>query len=326
LSKKDYNEIRNKFYEFIDSWKDKDVRKLNTIIDNEAQCYLSTVAAYADGSQHSKFGVKSFIRDFPKSDIFHSRICNFVCKSNKSEAQQIAEVVGTAISFEKGSNKAKSFEFTALFSNHWVKKEEGWMIVEIRMDLCSHGGDLETFTDEWFFEDTVVKTVPGLHYPCISGELDSPWNRINQPEDYLTEEEKIEEVFSKYNFGVDHLAFDHVNNVLSEHLSGAMPPWGPMNKRHYLECLKYHRQKDRYWAHPVMIKNIQLEGNRAKVEAYRMAGHKQRKHPYNFTKENANIEHACGRYELEFTKEKNGWKIIKWEYFLGIIELGEYEK
>lgn len=57
-----------------------------------------------------------------------------------------------------------------------------------------------------------------------------------------------------------------------------------------------------------------------------MAGHKQRKHPYNFTKENDNIEHACGRYELEFTKEKNGWKIIKWEYFLGIIELGEYEK
>ncbi|MGG5318549.1 nuclear transport factor 2 family protein [Enterococcus sp. AZ072] len=325
MSKKDYNEIKNKFNEFVETWKTKEVKKLDRIIDSEIECYLSIVAAYADGSQHSKFGVKSFVRDFPKSDQLHTRVCNFVCKSNQHEAQQSAEVVGTALSFEKSTNKTKSFEFTAIFSNHWIKKEKNWMIDEMRMDVCSHGGDIETFTTEWFFEDTVVKTTPGLHYPCISGELDSPWNRIKDAEDYLTEEEKIEEAFSKYNFGVDNLAFDHVNSVLSEDLSGAMPPWGPMNKRHYLECLKYHRQKDRYWAHPVLIYDLQVDKDIAKVLAYRMAGHKQRKHPYVFTKDNATTEHACGRYEIEFKKIDNDWQISKWVYFLGIIELGPYE-
>ena len=36
------------------------------------------------------------------------------------------------------------------------------------------------------------------------------------------------------------------------------------------------------------------------------------------------MEHACGRYVLDFIKEDEEWKICKWKYYLGIVELGEY--
>ena len=118
--------------------------------------------------------------------------------------------------------------------------------------------------------------------------------------------------------------FNHVDDVLSEDLIGDMPPWGPMNKRHYLECLKFHRQKDRYWAHPVTVKSMVIDEEHAILHLYRMAGHRQRQHPYVFTRSNKNMEHACGRYVLEFKKEEDVWRISSWKYYLGAIEIGEY--
>lgn len=325
MSRKDYDEIKEKFGIFVSTWRNKKTELLDEVIDPEIVCYMSIVKAYTDGSQHSRSGVKNFIKDFPKSDVLHTRICNYVCRIHEQEAVQSADIVIEALKFEKGNDKAKTFEGTAMLVNHWSKTENGWIMDELRMDVCPHGGDLETFTEEWYFDEPLAKYHEGVHFPCIQGECDSPWNRIKEAEDVLTEEEKIQEVFAKYNFGVDNLMFNHVDDVLSESLMAAMPPWGPMNKRHYLECLKFHRQKDRYWAHPVRVKKIEIKDDHAQLHLYRMAGHRQRNHPYVFTKENQNIEHACGRYILDFKKEDGEWKICQWKYYLGVIELGEYK-
>lgn len=325
MPRQDYDEIREKFGQFVSTWKNKKDSILDAFIDKEIICHMSIVKEYADGSQHCISGVKNFVRDFPKSDVLHTRICNFVCRVKGNEASQTADVVCMALKFEKGSNTSKTFECTAMLANHWKKTVSGWMMDELRMDICPHGGDLETFTEEWYFDEPLAKFYPGVHFPCIQGEVDSPWNRIPDAEDFLTEEEKIQESFAKYNFGVDNLMLNHVDDVLSESLIAAMPPWGPMDKRHYLECLKFHRQKDRYWAHPVCVKDISISEDYAQLYLYRMAGHRQRKHPYVYTKENQDMEHACGRYVLDFRKENGIWKICKWYYYLGVIELGEYK-
>lgn len=325
MSRQDYDAIKEKFGIFISTWKNKKTELLDEFISPEVLCYMSIVKAYTDGSQHSLSGVKNFIKDFPKNDVLHTRICNYVCRIKDSEAVQSAHVVCRALKFEKGSQIAKTFECTAMLVNGWRKTERGWVMDELRMDVCPHGGDLETFTEEWFFDEPLAKYHEGLHFPCIQGESDSPWNRIPDAEDVLSEEEKIQESFAKYNFGVDNLMFDHVDDILSEDLVAAMPPWGPMDKRHFLECLKFHRQKDRYWAHPFWIKETLIDGDYAKLRLYRMAGHRQRNHPYISTKENQDIEHACGRYLLDFKKKDGVWRVCKWQYYLGVVELGEYK-
>lgn len=324
LPRQDYDEIKEKFGIFVSTWKSRNTNLLNEFIDSEIVCYLSIVKAYADGSQHSRSGVKNFVMDFPKCDVLHTRICNFVCRIKDTEACQIADVVCRALKFDKGSNTPKIFECTAMFANHWKKSEGGWIMDELRMDVCPHGGDLESFTKEWYFDEPLAKFYPGVHFPCIQGECDSPWNRIPDAEDILTEEEKILESFAKYNFGVDNLMFQHVDDVLSESLIAKMPPWGSMDKRHYLECLKFHRQKDRYWAHPVRVKDIVIKEEFASLHLYRMAGHRQRNHPYVYTKANQDMECACGRYVLDFKKEDDIWRVHRWKYYLGTIEIGIY--
>ena len=323
MPRQDYDEIKNKFGSFIASWKTRNTEKFDELFDPEVLCYMSIVKAYTDGSQHSRFGIKNFIEDFPKSDVLHTRICNYVCIIHGYEAQQIADIVVEALKVEKNA-QISSFECTAMLVNHWKKTDNNWVIDELRMDVCSHGGDLATFLQEWYFDEPLAKYYPGVHFPCINGELDSPWKRIPDAEDVLSEEEKIMESFAKYNFGVDNIVFEHVEEVLSDNLIAKMPPWGPMDKRHYLTCLKFHRQKDRYWAHPVRVKRIDIEEDHAVLQLYRMAGHKQRNHPYKYTKANLHMEHACGRYVLDFIKEDEEWKICKWKYYLGIVELGEY--
>lgn len=324
MPRQDYDEIKEKFGVFVSTWRSKKVELLDGMIDEEIQCYLSIVKAYTNGAQHSLSGVKSFILDFPKSDLMHTRICNYICRLKDGDAVVSADVVIEALQFEKGKEEAKNFEATAMMVAHYRKTEGGWIMDELRMDVCKHIDEIESFK-EWYFDEPLARTYVGVHYPCIQGEKDSPWNRIPDSEDILTEEEKILETFAKYNFGVDNLMFNHVDDALSESIIGDMPPWGPMNKRHYLECLKFHRQKDRYWAHPVRVKSMEIDGEHAVLHLYRMAGHRQRQHPYVFTRTNKNMEHACGRYILEFQKEDGIWRISSWRYFLGAIEIGEYK-
>lgn len=65
MGRQDYDEIKQKYEAFVAVWKSKKVDQLDTIIDKEALCYISTVKAYACGSQHSLFGIKDFIYDMP---------------------------------------------------------------------------------------------------------------------------------------------------------------------------------------------------------------------------------------------------------------------
>lgn len=324
MSRKHYDEIKEKFGVFVGTWKSREVNLLDGIIDKEVICHVSTSKSYAIGAQHSLFGVKNFVLDIPESEVFHHKIFNFTCRISGDEAHQYAYVVCLAAVFQENREEALSFEFTAMLSNHWVKKETGWYITEIRMDILGHGGDLPSFTEAWYFESQKPSYYYyGKHERCINGELDSPWNRIPVAEDNeLSEEEMIMDIYAKYAYGNDQFAWDHVCDILTEDTMFATAPWGPCDKRQRLEAIKLHRQKEHMWAHPVKPESIVIDGNKAYVKLFRMSGHRQRNHPYRFTRENIDIEHACSRMDVEFRKEEGIWKICKWNGYLGIVEIG----
>jgi len=325
MARKDFDEIKKKFTKFIHSWKTKDVSCFDEIIDPEIKCYMSTAKAYADGSQHSMYGIRNFICDMPRTEFFHTRICNYVCRVKDTEAHQAAHAVCIAGLYGEREEGLKYFSFDAMFSNHWVKKESGWYLSELRMDLLDNGGSYEAFREHWFFERPEIKTFPGLHLPCINGELDSPWFRIPDAEDVLCDEEKMVEAVSRYAFGIDNLVFCEVEQAVTDDVIADIQPWGTMDKRTWIAALKYHRQRDRHWGHPCKLKCISRDGENAEMILYRMCGHKQREHPYLYTRENVDIEHACAMYQVKLKKQGNDWKIKRCDYFLGLVELGKYE-
>ena len=81
--------------------------------------------AYACGSQHSLYGVRDFVMDMPDADVFHTRICNYACRYDEKEAQQIATVVCRVANYVTDQD-LQTFEFSALFSNTWIKEQDSW--------------------------------------------------------------------------------------------------------------------------------------------------------------------------------------------------------
>lgn len=324
MAREDYDEIKAKFEQFAAAIKYKSTEHIAEIFEPDVKCYFSTTKAYTDGSNHTVYGIDNFIKDMPQTDFFHTRICNYICRLNSTDAQQCAHIV--CLTGRYGEKTPLYFMFNMMFSNHWKKGEKGWRISEMQMDVLPEEGNFTEFQEHWYFEDPHPKTMPGIHLPCINGELDSPWFRIPDSEDVLTEEEKIAQAFYRYAFGIDHLVFHEVEKAAADDVIADIQPWGAMDKRSWITSLKYHRQKDRQWGHCGMIHSITVQGDGAHMQIYRMCGHKQREHPYVYTNENVDIEHVCASYEIDLIKEENVWKIKRCNYYLGLIDLGNYER
>lgn len=323
MARKDYDEIRANFERFLQMWKNGDPTGVEEIVTATAKCNLSTVKEYTDGSQHSVYGVRNFILDTPKTDVFHYEICNYVCRIAGDKAQQSAVAVCRASNLD--GEQVRNFEMSAFFVNTWVRTEEGWKIDILRMDIVDSRGDIPEFETAWYFEEPKAKWFPGVHLPVIQGEMDSPWRCIPEAEDVLTEEEKVLEAFSRYAYGIDTLAFSNVDAAMSEKIVVNMAPWGTMDKRGFLTTLKYHRQPSRYWTHSVKPESVIIDGDSCSLRLFRMAGHRQRAHEVEIGRDNLDHEYACARYEVEMEKENGSWRVTKLYYYLGIVDLGEYE-
>ena len=211
-----------------------------------------------------------------------------------------------------------------MFANEWKQTEDGWKMSEIRMDIVDKSGNYEDFFENWHFEDSKAKWYQGIHLPVINGELDSPWIKIPEAEDVLTEEEKLLDGFYRYTFGIDTLSFEHVWPVFADDFVAVMDPWGQLDRRGFLSTIKFHRQSARHWTHSVVPEKIEIDGEKAFLKLYRMAGHAQRNHPLTITRDNVDKEYACARYDIQARKEDGMWKVNRVEYYLGILEVGIY--
>lgn len=323
MARKDYDQIKMKTNQFLKLWKTGETDGLENIVAADALVYLSTVKGTADGSQHSRYGVANFILDTPKPDVFHMTCCNYVCRLKEDNAQQSFVAVAHAVKIE--GEDVKAFEFSAFFNNSWKRQEDDWKITEMRMDIVDYNGDYKEFMDCWYYEDPKAKWYPGIHLPVIQGEMDSPWVRIPDAEDILTDEEKCMEQFCRYAYGIDTIACKHVYDAFDEDILIDMAPWGIMNKRGYLTSIKYHRTKSRYWTHTARPSKVEIDGNICKMTLPRLAGHRPKEHGLVVTKENMNHEFSCATYEVELKKRNDIWMITKMGYYQGIVDLGEYE-
>ena len=297
-------EDRNVILDTYKRWlKEGDI--LNTF-DKQTRCYISCVEKYPCGSQHSHYGIEHFTKLFEKFSYLEILLCNNVIRIHSDSAWQSCVLIYRYL------NEGDYDEVVALNVNSWHKENGVWKIKEFRWDCMLQP---KKAIEGMYFETEALKYYPGIHLPVISGELDNPWHRIKEDAE-KTVETQVTETISRYAFGIDTLNIALCDDALSEDIIVNMAPWGAMDKREFMQTLKFNRQSNRYWAHPVMIESLEIHENKAFVKAYRMAGHKQK-----IMAAPADPEHvfADARYEFELKKEDE-WRITKLDYLLGILE------
>jgi hypothetical protein len=322
MSRIDYDEIKTIFERFAQCVRTGSATGLDQILLPEAKCYFSIDPYNADSSRHGLYGAESFVRCRQQADENHCRLCNYACFIEADKAQQSGYLVCRAVRYI--GDGSESIDYTQFYCNSWVKTPEGWRIETMRMDLTDHVGDFGAFTEGWFFEKPQVGWFPGVHLPCISGELDSPWKVFREPEQLLTPQEQVMDAFYRYAFGIDTLSFDHLTAVLSEDVVVSMAPYGVMDKRTFIATLKYQRQADRYWGHTAILRDCCIREDAADMRLYRMSGHPL-PYPVLVTRENCGREIACATYTLQLRREDGLWKISRLEYMLGPVDIGLYE-
>lgn len=323
MAREDYLAIKDAYEAFARAWERRDGEVLGDIFIPEAACNLSTVAKYPCGGQHGIFGIRDFVEKTPASDFFHIIPCNFVARVRGNRAQQSAVLVARAGVYEEGA--VRVCEFTALNTNAWEKVDGKWRVTELKLEIDYCLGDFSEFTANWYFEKPGLSYYHGIHLPVISGELDAPWRRVpTEDEGNKTDEELILETFSRYAFGIDSLNFSLLVDALSDDVVVNMAPWGSMDKREFMQTLKFKRQAANNWSHPAQLESVRIDGDAAELRLNRMAGHRQSAIPIVFTPENAETVYADARYEIKMLREDGQWRILRMDYFLGAIDLGPY--
>lgn len=277
--REDYDIIKGKFISFISMWKSKNTKSLDEIVLKDVKAYFSVVHN-KEGGQHTIFGVEKFIYSIQATDQMHYKICNYLCHVKDKKAQQCAEV-----SCICSNDTGEYFLFVAAICCSWVKISSQWKMAEIRIDIKDYDSPLkELFSNEWYFEEELAVFSATVHLPCILPDIDIPYFKIPDPEKLLTEEEKVIECFSKYNYGVDWLMFKLVKDALSDKFEND-------DKQHYIASKKFERQRFRYWCSPYYVTSISMNNVYASIKTISDIP-------------NCNIE------MVKFLKEDNIWRII----------------
>jgi len=325
----DYDEIKGKFAEFVETWKTKDSAKLDGLVVPQVSCLISA-APNANDEWDKLIGIRHFVETYPKTDVLQLAIYCYACRLNGNEAQMAAHVICESLNYVDGQEEMDAFYYAIIAAAHWVKSDEGWKMDEIRLDVYPFIGNLrEYFEQTWYFGSKLAEAVDGVRLPAIVGEYDLPWVRLPEAEDVLTEIEQIKEACAKKFLGADYLVNDLRITARSKHITTNAVRFGvDQGRRELVSALRYKRQRDRYWAHPYRFEDIEMNEDmtRAICRIYRVFGWKQRNHEYVWTRSNVNIEHTCNCGYQEFVKEDGEWRVADGYLKLGIYEVGPYSE
>lgn len=333
MSRKDYDEIKLKFAEFVRTWRTHEIALLDELAVKNVECRIS-------GSPHSNQewdfleGLKTFVSLYPKTDVLQLSIYTFSCYLKDDQAQQVAHVVCESMNEIAGREELDVFYYSIHCANHWIKEGNQWKMDVVHMDIYPFywtSDDIyQYFCQTWYFGSKLAIDCKDGRLPAIEGEFDLPWCVIDDPEDVLTEPEKIKDCYAKLFFSADYMVNEYRILMRSRHLDvNSMRYGNDEGIRRIVGSLRYKRQRDRYWSHPYRFGNqftISEDGKHAICDVYRVFGWKQRNHEYVWTKANVNIEHMCMAGWQEFVKEDGIWKLASSDLRLGLYEVGPYSE
>lgn len=331
MSRNDYDIIKINFSKFVRTWRNQNIQTLEFLATKNVEFCISA-APKANNEWDSLKGLKKFVEIYPKTDVLQLSIYTYSCYLKENQAQQVAHVVCESINYIEGQEELDVFYYCINCANHWKKINNQWKMDIIHMDIYPFYWTSDSiynyFSKTWYFASKLAIDEKNERYPAIEGEFDLPWCVIDEPENILSEIEKIKDCYAKLFFSADYMVNEYRILTRSKYLNVNSKKFGMYEGiRDIVGSLRYKRQKDRYWAHPYRFGKqmcISEDGQHAICDVYRVFGWKQRNHEYVWTRTNINIEHMCMAGWQEFIKEDGEWKILGGDLRLGIYETGFY--
>jgi hypothetical protein len=327
MPRADYDTIKEKFAAFVSTFRTGETARLEEYLIPDISCRISTSRNH-DNDQSKISGVREFIETYPKTDVLQLAIYNYACRLSGSEAQQIGYVICESLNYVEGQEEMDVFYYAIMCAGHWIRVQGDWKMDELHMDVYPFYGNLkEYFAKTWYFGPKLVEDSKNVRLPAIEGEYDSPWVRIPDAEDVLTETEKVKDCIAMCFFGMDYWLVDHRLASYSRHMMTHSEKFGILEgARGGIASLRYKRQKDRYWCHPFRFENIVFNEDQTwcRCDMYRVFGWAQRNHEYVWTRSNVGIEHMCSDGYFEFVKEDGMWRMAYGPSVLGLYETGPY--
>lgn len=189
--------------------------------------------------------------------------------------------------------------------------DNGWRITNVLINISWVEGDTR-YLANWVLPAGQQGWRPGDAPPALVSELDSPWACIADNRIKATEEEQIEEAYSRYAWGIDQNDFGQFRTCYTEDARGEFPPLGSLNGLHSIVgSLKEFRRHWPWMQHYGVPLKITLATNGTTAEMW--VG---RLIPGQF--KNSQGEWMYGAYyRIELSKEDNLWKFTWSEYVPG---------
>jgi hypothetical protein len=190
-------------------------------------------------------------------------------------------------------------------------ESDGWKLTEVLINIGWAEGDTDYLVN-WRLPPGQQGWRPGDAPPVLVSELDSPWHCIAQNQIKATEEEQIEESYSRYSWGIDQNDFSQFRTCYTLDACGQFPPLGPLKGLHSIVgSLKEFRRHWPWMQHygvPLKI-TLGTDGKTAEMWTGRLI-------PGQIKNENGEWMYGA-HYRIELRKEEGLWKFSWSEYVPG---------
>lgn len=291
--------LANSFQQFLQFWQGK--------ADDETIFADNIVLhSFQYGEQHGK----TAIGDTFKQDRQNHRLQ--IDAANVYLAGQGDKGAVSAYLYGQAQNEQESLTFHGFIVLQFEFEAEHWHIKEIRLlhgtdgaDTLPHWQDSRHYRRLWQPEDATS---------VIISELDNPWalfpNNEYAPESVA---EQVQDVYSKYAWGIDFADFALLSDVFSENVRSDLTPMGKQQgKRNVYGQLRAFRLASRYLFHATKPLDIKVENeNGVKAVLGRII-------PEQTTADGKALYGAY--YDTHLIKEADGnWRYDVFEYHPGWI-------
>lgn len=330
--REEYAEIQRVFNKFVKAWETRDVKQFDDcMIPAPIIEYNMFSIMYSREQLKEKLGVLTRQPTYTRFSVQ-----NFACLIKGNKAQQSASLV--ALFADDSQEEYASLEFTGVFCNGWEKFEDGWKMVTSKFDWLTDTSSLGTrdpqtyawmripgngdlsFVKDW----KPIKNDP-LEFcrPAICAELDSPWFVIRDPDNEMTDEEYIRDMFNRYIMGVDYNCQTFFVDLFAKDCLIRMAQLGDNSPENFIRNGKENKKFATRSHHCGYFVNLEIKGDRAFAKVYRTAPDEPG--PYIMCKELERVKLVNARYDIELRKDEGKWKFTYMNYMPGPFIVGKYE-
>lgn len=269
--------------------------------------------ATANFSNHGDFaGAEAIIsglsRGGSRPDVVRHYPTNEYVATKDGEGQQSSYLTGL-LADEVGGKLIPTW-FGGHYANAYRLTEGGWKIAQLRFELdWQHGNHPDI--GSWPEPRTSLGWSPHTPLPKTISGLDAPWHVVPRPEEAGSDEQQVIDTFTRYTWAVDQWDISLLRDICTDDISIDIVPFGKVSgRREFMSTLQLFRTGRTYLHHSVGDYRIEVGGNKATLQIYRMI-------PYGITRETLDRDVYGAQYGCSLRKEQGVWKFDAISYAEG---------